>query len=590
MIASVGCEVPGGSAECLPLDSRASLLEWDIILFNPDIQTYMTWADSYQGKPALSESRSASLSESTLHWQRELADATKAGKTVFFLLSELQEVYVDTGERQYSGTGRNRQTTRIVGPYNNYRLLPFGVRVTASVGKAMVLTAAGAVLGDYWRRFAEHSVYQVVLSGNVGTPLVVTKSGDRVVGALHTVPNSAGSLVLLPYIDLEDDRFTRQVTKRKSKAAADDTDDLEDPEYVWTSEGKKFGAQLVEALIAVDHALHEGGATAPPAWTMNPLYILAAEAKLNRELLVLQKRIEELSKEGEDKKRQIADEGMLRHLLFENGPRLEGAIIKGLTLLGFKASRYRDSESEFDVVFEAPEGRVIGEAEGKDNKPINVDKMRQLEMNLHEDFERKEVSEMAKGALFGNAYRLLPVAERPQFFTDKCMSAAKRAGCALVRTPDLFLVARHIADSGDAEFARRCREALMGTSGRSSHSPNRQTIPCRGRAPMPPLYDPPWSPQTRAAPRGKDLQTAGPSEGRSGCLVRRAQGFAIGARLTSGSSGRPWPRPLRRRPSPPPLSRQPLGCAVKGGAFLQVRVLPRQLAVQPRSYGWTAFG
>jgi len=45
-----------------------------------------------------------------------------------------------------------------------------------------------------------------------------------------------------------------------------------------------------------------------------------------------------------------------------------------------------------------------------------------------------------------------------------------------------------------------------------------------------------------------------------------------------------------RRPALEPLNRQPLECAVKGGAFLQVKVLPRQLAVQPRSYGWTASG
>jgi len=45
-----------------------------------------------------------------------------------------------------------------------------------------------------------------------------------------------------------------------------------------------------------------------------------------------------------------------------------------------------------------------------------------------------------------------------------------------------------------------------------------------------------------------------------------------------------------RQPAPAPLSRCPLECAVKGGAFLQVQVLPRQLAVQPRSYGWTVPG
>ena len=32
------------------------------------------------------------------------------------------------------------------------------------------------------------------------------------------------------------------------------------------------------------------------------------------------------------------------------------------------------------------------------------------------------------------------------------------------------------------------------------------------------------------------------------------------------------------------------GAPCKGGAFLQVKVLPRQLAVQPRSYGRTAHG
>jgi hypothetical protein len=57
------------------------------------------------------------------------------------------------------------------------------------------------------------------------------------------------------------------------------------------------------------------------------------------------------------------------------------------------------------VVFESEEGRLIGEAEGKDNKAINVDKLRQLSMNIHEDIQREEVTTPAKGVLFGNGYR-----------------------------------------------------------------------------------------------------------------------------------------------------------------------------------------
>jgi hypothetical protein len=48
------------------------------------------------------------------------------------------------------------------------------------------------------------------------------------------------------------------------------------------------------------------------------------------------------------------------------------------------------------VVFESEEGRLIGEAEGKDNKAINVDKLRQLSMNIHEDIQREEVTTPAK--------------------------------------------------------------------------------------------------------------------------------------------------------------------------------------------------
>lgn len=80
--------------------------------------------------------------------------------------------------------------------------------------------------------------------------------------------------------------------------------------------------------------------------------------------------------------------------------------------MGFRAEPFKDSNSEFDVVFESDEGRLIGEAEGKDSKAINVDKLRQLAMNIHEDLQREEVTKSAKGVLFGNGFRLSPLNER----------------------------------------------------------------------------------------------------------------------------------------------------------------------------------
>jgi hypothetical protein len=122
--------------------------------------------------------------------------------------------------------------------------------------------------------------------------------------------------------------------------------------------------------------------------------------------------------------------------------------------------------SEFDAVFISPEGRCLGEAEGKDNKAINIDKFSQLERNLQEDFVREEVEEYAKGVLFGNAYRLQPLDKRGDYFTEKCVSAAKRVRATLVRTPDLFGPARYLKENpSDTAYAKQCREAMFATEG-----------------------------------------------------------------------------------------------------------------------------
>jgi len=117
------------------------------------------------------------------------------------------------------------------------------------------------------------------------------------------------------------------------------------------------------------------------------------------------------------------------------------------------------------VVFESPEGRLIGEAEGKDSKPINVDKLRQLAMNVHEDLLRECVSVPAKGVLFGNPFRLDAVASRPQAFTPKCISAAESSSTALVATPELFNAARYLADTDDEAYAAQCRAAIVAGVG-----------------------------------------------------------------------------------------------------------------------------
>jgi hypothetical protein len=64
------------------------------------------------------------VKEACEHWRREIKQAFETGKTVVVFMPPVQEFFIATGERQFSGTGRNRQTTRVVKIYSNFNAIP----------------------------------------------------------------------------------------------------------------------------------------------------------------------------------------------------------------------------------------------------------------------------------------------------------------------------------------------------------------------------------------------------------------------------------------------------------------------------------
>ena len=447
----IGTRLPHDELEFASLHSKLSLLDYDISVFNPDISSFYGYSlDYYLGKPSLNDTNSFKLQEQLAHWKREILGAVRAGKTVFLLLNELQEVYVATGEKSFSGTGRNRQVTRHVTGYSNYAIIPGGINTINSKGTSMALYGRDNVLATYWADLGSVSEFRVFVSGEGVRPLVITKTGNQTVGAQLKYKDAQGALVLLPYIDFDREDFAYE---RKD-------------ETYFNKKAIQTGKQFVSAIVNVDKVYRQGGEVTPaPDWVAQEKFVLPKEQQIRSKLLTLETKIDILQKEKEQLQQTLAEETALKGLLYEKGKPLEAAISKSLKLIGFEVSQYRDSESEFDIVFESKEGRLIGEAEGKDNKAVNIDKLRQLEMNIHEDFTRDEVKEMAKGSLIGNAYRFLPPEDRSEFFTDKCLTAAKRSNIALIKTTDLFFVSRYLAAKVDKVFAKRCRKAILDTVG-----------------------------------------------------------------------------------------------------------------------------
>lgn len=454
-ILTIGLSLADDKTEFCEFDSDTSLLDWDIILFKSDIKEYIYKSKStFKGKPCLSDDESFKLKAQSEHWRREIKAAVEHGKLILVFLNELTPLSIATGEKEFSGTGRNQKVTRIVTDYDNYQSIPLDLKPINSKGKEIKISAKNSeCISSYWHEFSSVSSYKVIVESEL-TPCLLTKHGDKVVGTISKSKNSNGALLCLPDIDFYPESFFIG-------------EEDEENEGDWTPEAKQFASKMIKAIISIDKSLRSSGELTPePDWVKDTKYKLNQEKVAFQKLLKIEKNLEVVQAEKEAIIDEVKDLGRLRNLLFEKGKPLEYAILDALKIIGFEVSQFDDGESEFDAVFESKEGRLIGEVEGKDNKAINIDKLRQLAMNIHEDLERDEVDEPAKAVLFGNSYRLQPVDERAEPFTTKCISAATISSTALVSTPDLFHIAKYLKDKRDARYATKCRKAILNSIGK----------------------------------------------------------------------------------------------------------------------------
>jgi len=118
-ILTVGFELASPDTKYASFRSEISLLDYDIVLFKPEIEEFLDKgklfglipSGNYQGKPSIDYEMSFKLKECCDHWQREIRQASDIGKTVIIYLSSLVEVSLDTGKRSYSGTGQDAKIT-----------------------------------------------------------------------------------------------------------------------------------------------------------------------------------------------------------------------------------------------------------------------------------------------------------------------------------------------------------------------------------------------------------------------------------------------------------------------------------------------
>lgn len=328
---------------------------------------------------------------------------------------------------------------------SNYEILPFSVDCRNSAGSMMALKSP--LMSELFTTFKDRMEYKVYITDKRLQQTFSTRSGDKTLGGI--IKHNNGYIVFLPYLEL-----------------------ICDVSSDFTPKELKLGQQFISCLNNIYDNLY-GNPSEAPKWVNEEKYQTRKAIQLQNEVSCIKTQIEELQGKQEILNNSINQEKELSALLYETGKPLEKAVSKALYILGYtEAENYSDGILELDQVIISPEGyRFIGECEGKDKSDISVDKFRQLHDSIQEDFAREEVNEMAMGLLFGNPHRLTEPDKRHSFFTDKCMNNASRAGIALIKTTDLYDAARYVSDSGDMDFAKKCRQAIKDQLGKVVNFP-----------------------------------------------------------------------------------------------------------------------
>lgn len=456
-IITIGFQIPGYT-ECFHhFISDQSLLDADIIVFESSLKNYKT-DPPYQGKPSYGENESFRIQEDSKHWRYKLSTALGDGKTIFVFLSKFVEIFVCTGEKQYSGTGRNARVTNIVKSYNNYEFFPIKLPQFVSKSGNELIFTNNTIFASFWNETKQYLCYESYLDGNIDNPLFLTKTGRKPVGGIFKM--GKGHLILLPPVRYPETQFTKYDTKKHQRH--------------WTEEALQFGERLIQIFVDLDNSLRGlSESTPPPEWVGDSNYEIDKVENIKRSISDNTKRIDALVGKKNELLKALLEEEVIKNLLFEKGKSLENAIITALHILGYKAENYNDGRLELDSVIISPEGdRFIGEAEGKDGAAINIDKFRQLESNIQEDLAREEIDTPAIGILFANGFRLLKPEDRKDQFTEKCLQNAGRSNTILIRTMDLFPIARCLKETQDKDFAKRCRDTIKNSRGKIVEFPS----------------------------------------------------------------------------------------------------------------------
>ncbi|QLL08644.1 hypothetical protein [Mycobacterium vicinigordonae] len=420
-------------------DSDISVFDYDVVNWDPakSLSHYHSvYGEQYQNLPSPTENESVRLLADIDRRRGEFRDFLNAGRILIVITRPPQECYVDTGKKEYSGTGRNRSTTRVVSKADLWRALPVArdqLSLTRASGSRIQISGSNS-LATFLKNRKAFFKYDAVMSAWPGADVARVQGTERAVSS-YVETEGGGILVLLPAPDL-----IKSVSEKTGKV-------LYKPQAI------AIQGELIQAVFDLTSA----GVISRPAWAEK--YSTKAQLEVRESVVKQQARVQSARTKLTNLQKKQEESELKDQLFLGTGRPLELQVKAVFELLGCEVSEPEPGRDDWKVKF--PRRNAVVEVKGV-AKSAAEKHAAQLEKWVAGEME--EVGTAPKGVLVVNTWRETELADRTEKdFPDQMIPYSRGREHCLVTGLQLFVIQAEVeADPARAEY---WRGKILETSG-----------------------------------------------------------------------------------------------------------------------------
>lgn len=407
------CEFQVEECQSYKFESPVSAFDFDIVIWDVEgtANRLGMYADTFHGLPSLDTAQTVSLLDAINRRREEFRELVELGRVVAVLASGSEQLFIDTGKRRTSGTGRNEKSVKLV---DDIHLLSFVIpSIACERSRGLEIDIVDERVRSLWRTTAEGWIYRGIMTKWPGDALLRVKGTNKVVGSIEEHA-SGGCLVVLPepwVPDSDDEDDAEEVAADTAPPPEDEPVVLNTPPPAGDeqfpddadTEDRLFNAK---ELVRWLKGLTAEAITDVPEWLHK--FALPEQAVAQEETLKLLSEMAVLEEKREKLRATDAESNQWKRLVASDGLALEQQVVLAFQELGFEALTVLRGRSDLRLL--KGEQKFVVEVKGT-RKSAAEKHAAQLEKWVAEEIA---TGSPAKGILVVNGWRDLPLNERTE--------------------------------------------------------------------------------------------------------------------------------------------------------------------------------